>query len=88
VALAGSKAGCLSFALYFVFFFRFLYGCGSFWAAWVGSSLGSGVCFWAFGWVTQVYFLVYLEALCAFLLYTTLLIKKLAIMTLKLRAII
>jgi hypothetical protein len=36
VALIGSKTGCLSFALHF----GFLYGCGSFWAAWVGSSLG------------------------------------------------
>jgi hypothetical protein len=38
--------------------------------------------FWVFGWATYVYFeafrafLVYLEAHCAFLLYTTLLIKK------------
>jgi hypothetical protein len=52
VALVGSKAGCLSLALYFGFFFGFLNGCGSFWAAWVGSSLGSRVCFWDFGWDT------------------------------------
>jgi hypothetical protein len=29
-----------------------------------------------FGWVTYVYFLVYLEALALFLIYTTLFIKK------------
>jgi hypothetical protein len=52
VALVGSKAGCLSFAFLFWFFFGFLFGCGSFWAVWVGSSLGYRVCFWAFGWVT------------------------------------
>ena len=49
MALVGSKATCLSFALYFRFFFGFLYACGFFWAVWVGSSLGSRVCFRAFG---------------------------------------
>jgi hypothetical protein len=44
----------INFALYFrpCIFFGFLYGCGFFWAVWVGSSLGSRVCFRAFGWVT------------------------------------
>jgi hypothetical protein len=38
VALLGSKAGCLGFAL-----FGFLFGCGSFWAVWIGFSSGSRV---------------------------------------------
>jgi hypothetical protein len=41
VALLGSKAGCLSFALFG--FFGFLFGSGSFWAVWIGFSLGSRV---------------------------------------------
>jgi hypothetical protein len=50
VALVGSKAGCLSFALFG--FFGFLFGCGSFWAVWIGFSLGFKGVFCAFGWVT------------------------------------
>jgi hypothetical protein len=43
VALVVSKARCLSFALFG--FFGFLFGCGSFWAVWIGFSLGSRVFF-------------------------------------------
>jgi hypothetical protein len=43
MALVGSMAGCLSFALFG--FFGFPFGCGSFWAVWIGFSLGSRVFF-------------------------------------------
>ena len=45
MALVGSMAGCLSFALFefFGFFFGFLFGYRSFWAVWIGFSLGSRV---------------------------------------------
>jgi hypothetical protein len=48
VALVGSKTDVLVLPCISGFSFGFLFCCGSFWAAWVGSSLSSRVCFWVF----------------------------------------
>jgi hypothetical protein len=57
VALVGSQVGCLSYALFFGFFYGLSFGCGSFWVVWVGYSLGFRVCFLGFGLVPRYSFL-------------------------------